>query len=510
MLSKPLLLLDRLLNSVTMYRLVIYYLLALLGIACVQNYRGAISYPWLALVVTPTITVGVSCLVNWVFANVFDAPLNHDSAVITGLILSLIVGPAIVSGDYFFLFWAATLAMASKYIIAIHNMHLFNPAAIAVVITWLATGSTASWWIGTASMTPFVIAGGLVLIRKIRRTDVVFSFLWAALFISMAWSALDGNTFTHALSTGVFDSPIWFMAFVMMTEPITMPPTQLRQTVYGVIAGFLVVPQLHLGSFYLSPEVALVVANAIFIPFRSISRQTLFLDRALALGPGLMDFIYTPARRLAYSPGQYMEWTLDHDRIDDRGTRRYFTLASSPTERNVRIGVKFSQDGSSFKDAMLANVHPGAQVVASQVTGDFTLPDDPRQKLAFIAGGIGITPFRSMVKYLLDRGERRDIVLIYANRTPREFVYGDVFMAAQKVFRLRPVLVASDASSVPANWPGFTGHIDVALIQRQVPDYSERLFYVSGPPSMVRQVHDCLRDLRVKKDRIKTDYFSGL
>jgi ferredoxin-NADP reductase len=138
------------------------------------------------------------------------------------------------------------------------------------------------------------------------------------------------------------------------------------------------------------------------------------------------------------------------------------------------------------------------------------LPDDPRQKLAFIAGGIGITPFRSMVKYLLDRGERRDIVLIYANRTPREFVYGDVFMAAQKAFRLRPVLVASDASSVPANWPGFTGHIDVALIQRQVPDYSERLFYVSGPPSMVRQVHDCLRDLRVKKDRIKTDYFSGL
>jgi Na+-translocating ferredoxin:NAD+ oxidoreductase RnfD subunit len=322
MLSRLLGPLDRLLNKVTMYRLVIYYLLALFTIACVQNYRGAISYPWLAMAITPVIAVGGSCLVNWVFANAFDAPVNHDSAIITGLILALIAGPALGRGDYVFVAWAATLAMASKYIIAVNHLHLFNPAAIAVVITWLAVGSTASWWIGTASMTPFVIAGGLLLVRKIRRADVVFSFLWSVLFVTLAWSALDGNTFMHTLETGVLDSPIWFMAFVMMTEPVTMPPTQLRQTVYGVVAGLLVVPQLHFGSFYLSPELALVAANAVFIPFRSITRQTLFLDRALRLGPGLMDFIYTPARRLAYAPGQYMEWTLDHDGVDSRGTRR--------------------------------------------------------------------------------------------------------------------------------------------------------------------------------------------
>ena len=289
-----------------------------------------------------------------------------------------------------------------------------------------------------------------------------------------------------------------------------MPPTKQRQTAYGVIAGLLVVPQLHFGSFYLSPELALVAANAVFIPFRSITRQTLFLQHALRLGPGLMDFIYTPARRLAYAPGQYMEWTLDHDGVDSRGTRRYFTLASSPTESTVRIGVKFSRDGSSFKEAMLADTWPGAPIVASQVAGDFTLPGDSAQKLAFIAGGIGVTPFRSMVKYLIDRRERRDIVMIYANRKPTEFVYGDVFMAAQRAFHFRPVLVASDASSVPDGWPGITGRIDAELIQRQIPDYAERVFYISGSPDMVREVRDCLQELHVKADRIKTDYFSGL
>lgn len=510
MLSKLLSPLDRLLNRFTMYRLLIAYLIGLLVVAFVQNARGAISYPWVALVVTPLIAVVGAVLVNWIFATVFDAPVNHDSAIITGLILSLIVGPVHNSSDYVFLAWAAALAMASKYIIAINHLHLFNPAAIAVVITWLATGSTASWWIGTASMTPFIIVGGLILVRKIRRADVVFSFLWSALFVSLAWSALDGYSFTHALQTGIYDSPIWFMAFVMVTEPVTMPSTKLRQTAYGIFAGVLVVPQLHFGTFYLSPELALVVANAIFIPLRSITRQTLFLDQALALGPGLMDFIYTPTRRLAYAPGQYMEWTVAHNHIDNRGTRRYFTLASSPTEPNVRIGVKFSPSGSSYKEAMLANTMPGNQIVASQVTGDFTLPKNRRQKLVFIAGGIGVTPYRSMVKYLLDRGESRDIILIYANRTPREFVYGDVFMAAQRAFRLRPILVASDASSVPMGWPGIIGHIDTRLIQQQVPDYAERLFYISGSPAMIRRVTESLRELHIKPDKIKTDHFSGL
>jgi ferredoxin-NADP reductase/Na+-translocating ferredoxin:NAD+ oxidoreductase RnfD subunit len=493
-----------------MYRLITWYLLALLFVAFLQNWRGALDYPWLAMIGTPAAAVAGCWVVNRIFASTFQVPVNSDSAVITGLILSLIVGPAMTRGDILFVAWTAALAMASKYVLAIRNVHLFNPAAIAVVITWLFAGQTASWWIGTGSMTPFVIAGGLILTRKLRRGDVIWSFLWSSLFVTLSWNAVNGIAFSHALHRGVWDSPVWFMAFAMLTEPVTLPSTVGWQVAYGVFAGVLSAPQAHIGTFYFSPELALVIANGIAIPFRSFERRKLVLDRVLSLGPGLADFLYMPTRRLAYAPGQYMEWTVDHDRADSRGKRRYFTLASSPTERAVRLGVKFAAHGSSYKQAMLADIQRGSTIVAAHVAGDFTLPADKNTKLAFIAGGIGVTPFRSMVKYLTDCRDDRDIVMLYANRRYNEILYGDVFQTAQRRLRFHAVLVVSDEASVPRNWPGEIGRIDSALISRQVPDFRDRLFYISGSPDFVANVRTSLHHLGIKGSRIKTDYFAGL
>jgi ferredoxin-NADP reductase/Na+-translocating ferredoxin:NAD+ oxidoreductase RnfD subunit len=501
---------DALLNRVTMYRLVIYYLSALLGIAALDCWRGTLTYPVSALLGSTAVLLVACIAMNGLFAAAFGAPRNDDSAVITGLILALIAGPALTGGDYVFLIWAATLAMASKYILAHHNLHLFNPAAIALVLTATFANQTASWWVATSHLTPYVIAGGLLLVRKIRRGDLVFGFLWATLFATLAWSALDGIPFTQALHRGVFDSPAWFLAFVMLTEPVTVPPTKPLQLAYGVLAGLLVVPQLHIGSYYLTPELGLVAANACAIPFRSRRRHLLHLTRAVTLGPGLVDFLYEPSPAFAYRPGQYMEWTFDHDHPDNRGKRRYFTLASSPTERTLRIGVKFVETGSTYKRAMLALAQRGAPIVATQVAGDFTLPRDPTQKLAFIAGGIGVTPFRSMVKYLTDHRENRDIVMLYANRRYEEILYQDVFKAARRSLNFRPVYVLSDASSSPHWWEGERGRIDAAMIERRIPDYRARSFYVSGSPALVRSVLAALRDLGVKPSQIKTDDFSGL
>jgi ferredoxin-NADP reductase/Na+-translocating ferredoxin:NAD+ oxidoreductase RnfD subunit len=501
---------DRLLNRVTMYRLVVYYLGGLLAIAAVEAWRGTLHFPVSALLGSAALLVLACLAMNALFAAAFGAPTNNDSAVITGLILALIAGPAITREDYIFLAWAATLAMASKYILAWRRLHLFNPAAIALVLTGLVANQTASWWVATGSLTPFVVAGGILLVRKIRRGDLVFSFLWATVFLTLAWSAVNGLSFAQAVSSGVADSPVWFLGFVMLTEPVTVPPTQPLQLAYGVLAGILAVPQFHLGPYYLTPELALVAANACALPFRSRQRVRLTLDRALALGPGLMDFLYVPSPALAYQPGQYMEWTLDHPRVDSRGKRRYFTIASSPTERSLRIGVKFAEAGSTFKQALLAHTERGTEIVAAQVAGDFTLPRDPQQKLAFIAGGIGITPFRSMAKYLTDRRERRNVVLLYANRRYDEILYQDVFDAARRVIRFRTVYVLSDPTSAPGWWYGERGRIDAAMIARQIPDYRERRFYVSGSPALVQSVLAALRRLGVKPSQIKTDYFTGL
>jgi len=203
-----------------------------------------------------------------------------------------------------------------------------------------------------------------------------------------------------------------------------------------------------------------------------------------------------------------MEWTLGHADPDSRGNRRYFTLASSPTERDLHVGVKFYPQASSFKEAML-NMDPETEIVAGQLAGDFVLPDDPNQKCVFIAGGIGITPFRSMLQYLLDKGQRRPLVLFYANRTASDVVYWDVFNRAQKELGMRTIYTLTDLSQVPSWWKWQVGRITPEMIAHEVPDYQNCLFYVSGPQSMVEAFKTTLRALNVERSQIKTDFFPG-
>ena len=204
-----------------------------------------------------------------------------------------------------------------------------------------------------------------------------------------------------------------------------------------------------------------------------------------------------------------MEFTLAHPHPDSRGNRRYFTLASSPTENDVHLGIRFYEQGSSFKKA-LYRMDGRTNLVAAQIAGDFTLPPDPKQKLVFIAGGIGITPFRSMLKYLLDVHQRRDIVLFYANKTVDEIVYGDVLSAAQAKIGVKTFYTLTDTAAIPRNWPGFMGRISEQMILETVPDYEERTYYLSGPPDMVKAYERVLKNMNVKHDQIKKDYFPGL
>lgn len=203
-----------------------------------------------------------------------------------------------------------------------------------------------------------------------------------------------------------------------------------------------------------------------------------------------------------------MEWTLPHPKTDSRGNRRYFTLASSPTESEVRIGVKFNKRSSSFKKALLA-LDSHTPLVASQLSGDFVLPKDRRQKLVFIAGGIGVTPYRSMVKYLLDSHEARPITLLYSARTSEDFAYTDIFEQAKQAIGLKTVYATTDTSSDIQGDHVRSGRINAAMIQQEIPDYMERLFYISGTQAMVTSLQQVLVDLGVPRHQVKVDYFPG-
>jgi ferredoxin-NADP reductase len=137
--------------------------------------------------------------------------------------------------------------------------------------------------------------------------------------------------------------------------------------------------------------------------------------------------------------------------------------------------------------------------MAGQLAGDFTLPANPQRKLAFIAGGIGITPFRSMVKDLIDRKEKRDAILLYSNRTDAEAVYREVFDEAAEKIGMRTIY----------NETGYHGRITAEMIRTEIPDYKERMFYVSGTHAMTTTFKGVLSTMGVPRAQIKVDFFPG-
>ncbi len=492
-----------------MYRLVLYVLFGLIGVAAILAYFKLLAFSPLALLASTTFLVLMCWAMNTIFGYIFEIPTNIESATITALILALILDPAQSVGAYQFLGWAAILAMASKYVLALNKKHLFNPAAIAVVITSFALGESASWWVGTASMLLFVLVGGLLIVRKLRMEDMFWFFLTTAIVLDCIISVVQGKAVFTEVYHLLIQSPLFFFAFIMLTEPLTAPPTKNLRRIYAVLVGALFLPQIHIGQIYTTPELALVIGNVFSYLVSPKLKVLLKLSKKIKMAPGIVDFVFKPSQQLAFAPGQYMEFTLAHPHSDARGNRRYFTLASSPTERDLHLGVRFYEQGSSFKDAMY-RMDGRTKIVGAQIAGDFTLPKDPTQKLVFIAGGIGITPFRSMLKYLLDSQQGRDIVLFYVNKTVNEIVYQDVLSAAQRWLGLRTFYTLTDTNAIPRNWPGLVGRISEQTILATVPDYQERTYYLSGPPEMVRAYEQVLKNLHVRNDQIKKDFFPGL
>jgi ferredoxin-NADP reductase/Na+-translocating ferredoxin:NAD+ oxidoreductase RnfD subunit len=499
---------DRMLGRITMYRLLLVWLLVLLGAGMVFGLLGWMPYSALDILVSTAFLVAVSLITNMVFAKVFGAAPASDSVYVTALILALLITPTAPFSQLPLLAWAAFLANASKYLLAWRRRHLFNPAALAVVITSLFLGQSASWWVGSLPMLPLVLLGGVLVVRQIRRFDLVWSFFMAVMVTLLGFGIFGGTDLALVAKQVALYSPMFFFAFVMLTEPLTAPATRGLQMVYGALVGVLFVPLVHFGSFYTSPEIALVVGNLFAYLTGPKTNPQLKLKGAEMLSTDTYEFVFESDAPFSFAPGQYMEWTLPHSRQDSRGNRRFFTLSSSPNHREVRMGVKFYPKPSTFKKRLLA-MQPGESIAVCHLAGDFILPRDRREKLAFIAGGIGITPFASMIRHMLDTKDRRDAVMLDANWREDDISYNALLREARDRLGLRTVHALSATDCVRQDWEGCVGFVDSKMVREIMPDFRERTFYISGPPAMVSAAKRAVTELGVKSSRIRTDYFPG-
>ena len=498
---------DRVLNHITMYRLVLYYLAALLGGDFGLALIGRSSHDAAALAFSTVVITAMCWVVNRALGLAFRVPVNTESVYITAFILALIMPPVLpadlkgVGG----LALASAAAMGSKFLLAIYRKHVFNPVALGVVASYFLLDQSATWWVGgSVYLLPIVVVGGVLILRKLQRFEMFGVYILANLGVTLLSTSPD--LYGEALSQTFLSSPLLFAGFAMLTEPMTAPAAHWPSLGFGALVGALSSPSMHIGEFYFTPELALIVGNVFAWAVNPKYRFKLVLERIEKTAAGCYDYVFKPHRPIVFSPGQYLDWTIHSRRADDRGNRRTFTIASAPSENHVRLGVKFYPNPSAYKQTLL-NMKPGDVVYGAQLAGDFVLPAAPEEKLAFIAGGIGVTPFRSMIQHMIDVGDFRIATLFYGNNKANEIAYVDVFNRAEQELGLRTVYAVAEANHAQTNF--HVGFIDADLIKREMPDYTERTYYISGPRSMVVKFEKVLAELGIAKAKIKTDFFPG-
>ncbi len=231
-----------------------------------------------------------------------------------------------------------------------------------------------------------------------------------------------------------------------------------------------------------------------------------FLDR-YPVAKGTMAFEFEKPENFTFQAGQYLSLALPELLYkDDRGEIRTFTIAAAPHAETLLIVTRMT--GSGFKQT-LAEMPLKTEVSINGPMGEMTL--DENAPAVFLAGGIGITPFRSIILELLHIGQKVPITLLYSNRNRNVAAYHSLFVHIANTqlqnFTYVPTLTEDDPRN--KKWPGERRLFTSDFIHDYVKNMSESIFYMSGPPNLVNTVTKTLSDMGIADDHIRSESFWG-
>ena len=510
---------NRLTDKIGMYRLVTLSLLFIVVCSLVANLTDLLYYSVSAQLMSFALAVGMALGLNVVCATLWRVHANHESALITGLIIFFLVGPKLALEENLALIGAVTIATLSKYLITYRKQHILNPAAIGVfgvaASVWLYNVSFGTahntdifgWWVSNPVLVWPVLLAGMLIVFKTRRWGVVLSFIVVGLIVFLIESVRFGQPLWGSALLFFLSYPTLFLAFFMLTEPFTMPPREKQQIWYGALVGALSSTAVFAPVLAMTPELALVLGNMFAYTFRIRRKLFLKLQSKREVADNTWEFTFNKPEGFSFEAGQYVEWMLPHKKTDGRGFRRYFTVASSPTEPVIRLALKVQKEGGSTYKSALIELDEGEEIIVSQLAGDFVLPRDTETKLGFIAGGIGITPFSSQLSWMQQSGNHYDTRLYYCCNTLSELAFLDVFQKMEEGMPLVTIPVIAKEEVSP---PNEKGYVTAEMIARRTPDFKQRTWYISGPPGMVNAYKKLLHEAGVPKKQIHTDFFPGL
>jgi len=227
-----------------------------------------------------------------------------------------------------------------------------------------------------------------------------------------------------------------------------------------------------------------------------------------AVAEGTMAFSFAKPAGFDFKPGQSSDLTLlNPPETDAEGNVRTFSIVSAPSESDLTFATRMRD--TAFK-RVLRSMAPGTEIKLEGPMGSFNLHKNASKPAVLLAGGIGITPFMSMVREAARQKDPHQIYVFYSNRRPEDTAFLDELTALEQQnpnFHLIATMVEMDKSK--QLWNGERGFIDAPMLKLHLPELNGPIYYIAGPPAMVAAVRDMLAKAGVDEDDIRAEDFAG-
>lgn len=221
-----------------------------------------------------------------------------------------------------------------------------------------------------------------------------------------------------------------------------------------------------------------------------------------------MAFEVEKPEGFSFKPGQWIDITLPHPSEATESAKIHgFSIASAPGDDTLTVATRMRD--TAFK-RVLGQLPLGSEVEITMPGGSFTLHNNAEKTAIFLVGGIGITPVRSILRHAAQQKLPHRIIVFYSNSAPENTPFLEELQALQKEnphFTLVPTMTKMEQSQ--RSWDGERGQITKALIDKYASDAKSPIYYVVGPPKMVRSLQKMLEDAGCDSDDIRTEGFGG-
>jgi ferredoxin-NADP reductase len=232
------------------------------------------------------------------------------------------------------------------------------------------------------------------------------------------------------------------------------------------------------------------------------------LQAQKTLCSGTTAFYFEKPEGFQFEAGQFANFALLTPLDSDlKGNTRALSIASAPHERNLMVAMRLRT--TSFKST-LNSLPLGTELLLQGPYGSMTLPRDTTRPAVLVAGGIGITPFRSLIWNAAESLSPRRILLFYSVRIPEEAAFLDELREMEQYNRrYKLICTVTQPEKARMAWRGETGRISIELLSKWIPDLSVPIYYIAGPPGMVTGVRQMLVDSGIPEEHIRAEEFAG-